>query len=116
MYKIDGNKITLTRGDSFYAEVGMKNGDTPYVPVQGDKIRFALKHDKLNTQKTDYVDSEPLIIKIIPNDTLLLHLEPADTKSLGFGQYVYDVEIEYANGDVDTFIQAAPFVLAKEVF
>jgi len=115
-YTINGTKITLTRGDSFYAEIGVKQGTQAYTPAQGDKIRFALKRDRMNVQRTDYVDATPLITKTIPNDTLLLHLEPEDTKSLGFGQYVYDIEIEFANGDVDTFINAAPFILAEEVY
>jgi hypothetical protein len=46
---------------------------------------------------------------------MILHLEPDDTKGLGFGEYVYDVELTFANGDVDTFINNARFSLVPEV-
>ena len=46
-----------------------------------------------------------LINKVIPNDTLELHLEPEDTKKYNFGDYVYDIQITFANGDVYTFIK-----------
>ena len=108
MYKIDGTTITLTRGDSFYVQVVMKNEDkTDYTPQPGDSVRFALKKR--------YQDAEPLILKQIPTDTLILHLIPEDTKELPFGKYVYDIELTKANGDVDTFIYESIFEIAKEV-
>lgn len=115
MYEVSGTTIRLTRGDSLYVAVGMTQGTTPYVPAEGDKIRFALKRNRLTPGGGGYADKRPLILKEIPNDTLILHLDPDDTKGLEFGEYVYDIELTYSNGDVDTFIQAAPFVLEKEV-
>lgn len=106
MYRISGNTIKLTRGDSFYCEVGIAQDGTPYVPVEGDVIKFVLKKGH---------DDAALITKIIPNDTLILHLEPNDTKTLEFGTYRYDVELTFANGDVDTFINNEVFILAPEV-
>ena len=72
------------------------NGEV-YKPESGDKIRFSMKRN--------YSSSKVLIHKRIPNDTLILYLEPKDTKRLAFGTYVYDIEITFANGDVDTFIR-----------
>ena len=46
---------------------------------------------------------------------MVLRINPADTKALGFGEYTYDIEITFANGDVDTFIHEARFILAPEV-
>ena len=112
-YSVDGNRITLTRGDSLYVEIGLKRGTQTYTPQEGDKIRFALKSTKV--VGGEYADKAPLILKTIPNDTLILHLAPGDTKPLPFGDYVYDVELTYANGDVDTFITEAPFALTREV-
>ena len=42
MYKIDGNTIKLTRGDSFYTLVTMKRKDTgaEYTPQDGDVDTF----------------------------------------------------------------------------
>lgn len=108
MQKISGTKILLTRGDTLKAHVSMIQQDgTEYVPQEGDSIRFAMKKS--------YSDPSVLIEKTIPNSTLLLHLEPNDTKTLEFGSYVYDIELTYANGDVDTFIDRSVFELTEEV-
>lgn len=117
MFTVSGTSISLTRGDSFYTVLSLKrrSGET-YTPAEGDKVRFALKRNLLNYAKTDFKDPEPLILKEIPTDTMLLHLEPSDTKNLAFGSYVYDVEVTFANGDVDTVIADAPFELTKEVY
>lgn len=108
MQKISGTKIILTRGDTFKAKVMPTKPDgEPFRPAEGDSIRFALKKS--------YSDPEVLIEKIVPIDTLLLHIEPADTKNLAFGTYVYDIQLTYANGDIDTFIDRAQFELTEEV-
>lgn len=115
-FQITGTTIRLTRGDSFYCAVGMSQGSTPYAPAQGDVVRFALKRNRLTPGGGAFVDKRPLIVKTIPNDTMILHLEPEDTAGLEFGEYVYDIEIKFADGDVDTFITAAPFFIEKEVY
>lgn len=116
MFAVIGDEIRLTRGDTFLSEVSLarQNGD-PYTPEAGDVIRFVVKHEGLNCARTEYVDQNPVIEKIVPNDTLLVKLLPNDTKQLGFGNYVYDLEITFENGDVDTFINNAPFILLPEV-
>lgn len=117
MFKIVGkDTIYHTRGDSLYLFVRMTNKDdgTDYVPQEGDEIRFALKRE--------YNDNEiPLILKDIPYNTQILHLEPSDTKNLPYGKYVYDVQLTKPNGDVITFIpddpeKSAQFHCCKEVY
>ena len=109
-------EITLTRGDSFMVQVGIKKDGEPYTPVAGDVVRFALKHPRLNPAGTEYVDQDPLILKTIPIETMILELEPEDTKDLGFGEYVYDMEITFGvDGRVDTFITEKKFILSREV-
>ena len=108
MYKIKDYEVWLTRGDTFDPVVGMKTMDgTIYTPVEGDVIRFGLKQNIMET--------ECLIEKIVPNDTLVLQLDPEDTKPFQFGDYVYDIELKYASGRVDTFINNQPFHLVAEV-
>lgn len=113
MLKITGTKIELTKGDTLQAQVTIlqkdKPGDepTPYTPKEGDVVRFAMKKY--------YTDPEPVIIKNIPNSTLLLTLSPEETKQLPVGEYVYDIEITMADGTVDTFIAKARFILSEEV-
>ena len=115
------NDITHTRGDTLKTKVDIfydKEKTQPYTPESGDTVRFALKRPtqiKVEKGYTEYSDETPLIVKDIPINTLILHLEPSDTKDLSFGKYEYDIEITKASGDVDTFIEAASFVITKEV-
>lgn len=104
MYRFKGNTIYLVRGDTLQAQLSIKRNNETYIPVEGDVIRFALKKNELNYNKTQYVDKQPLIIKEIPIDTMILSLSSDDTKNLDFGSYAYDIQITLANGTVDTFI------------
>ena len=107
-YSITGTTITLTRGDTFEALVSATKKDgTPYIPVEGDVIRFAMKEN--------YDDARPLLVKEIPIDTMILVIEPEDTKPLAFGKYVYDIELTKVTGEVDTFITTATLKLTEEV-
>lgn len=109
MIKIEDNEITMTRGDTLETtvEIFTKQGE-PYIPSSLDRIRFALKKR--------YKDVEPLIVKEVPYDTMLLHLDPEDTKPLAFGDYVYDLELTTSDGFVDTFIDKKLFKITEEVY
>ena len=107
-YKInDKNKtITLVRGDTLRLIVNLYVGEEPYTPRYGDMLRFAMKQT--------YQSNKVLIHKNIPIDSCELTINPNDTKKLAFGKYVYDIEMTFANGDVDTFI-SGDFILSPEV-
>ena len=109
MVKIRNNKISITRGDTLETKVSieMDNGED-YIPSEEDQIRFALKQD--------YDDEEPLIVKVIPYDTLILRLEAAETKELEVGRYVYDIELTTPDGFVDTFIDKQSLTITEEVY
>jgi hypothetical protein len=113
--KIDNTKITMTRGDTLLVAVSMVKDGEDYLPTSGDVVRFAVKNKKMTMGNKEYSDPEPIILKNIPIATMVLELEPEDTKNLSFGEYVYDIEITFANGRVDTFITNSPFILAPEV-
>lgn len=107
-FSVKKNTITLTRGDTFKATIGITNPDgTPYEPEEGDSIRFAMKKE--------YEDAEVLIEKDIPTDTLILTIAPEDTKPLRFGDYVYDIQLTKVSGEIDTFITKSKLVLTEEV-
>lgn len=114
-YNINGTTINLTRGDTLLVQLAITKNGEEYTPLPGDSIRFALKNNKFNATKTDYEDEHPLISKVIPANTLILRLDPEDTKSLNFGEYVYDIQITFADGIVDTFITNAKFKITPEV-
>ena len=109
MVEINGTTIKMTRGDTLRTQITMYDAqDQEYVPQDGDSIRFAMKRA--------YSDEEPLLVKIIPNETQFLVLDPADTKDLEApGTFVYDIQITFADGDVDTFVSKAKLKLLEEV-
>ena len=102
-----GADITLTRGDTLILQLSLtKNGD-PYTPASGSSVRFAMK------QK--YTDTEVVLEKNIPLETLILEIEPEDTKPLPMGaKYVYDIELTDEVGHVDTFYEGK-FTIDYEV-
>lgn len=119
-YSVQGTTIKLTRGDSLILQVVIlrkkdKKPSEIYTPEEGDTVRFALKRNMMNPEKTKYIDKKPLIEKDIPIKTLILRLESEDTKFLEFGNYVYDIELTTKDGIVDTFIADADFILTPEV-
>lgn len=107
MVRVSGDSIYLTRGDTCKITIVITQDGEPYTPSEGDRIRFALNKR--------YAETEPLILRDIPTDTLLLHLVPEDTKGLEFGKYRYDISLTKENGDVDTFIGPAWFYVTEEV-
>lgn len=114
MYSITGTSITLTKGDTFVSLVTLKNRDgTAWTPNEGDEVRFALKRNVLNA--AGYIDTEPLIEKTIPTDTMILRIDSADTKTLLLGDYAYDIEVTFADSTVDTPINNARLTLVPEV-
>jgi len=105
---IEGNRISLTRGDSLILNIVITKNGERYQPVTGDTVRFALKQQ--------IPDDEPLILKNADITTMTLTLDPEDTKELPFGTYYYDIELTTVDGYVDTFIGPAVFRLTEEVY
>lgn len=103
MIDIDQNTyaVTMTRGDTLKILIGMKQDNEPYIPAEGDIIRFYM-----SKKYKGEIGYELLLNKIVPNDTLLLKLDPEDTGIMKYGTYNYDIELTKADGDVDTFIQS----------
>lgn len=114
-YSVNGTSIAMTRGDTVKINVGIRKNGEDYTPETNDVITFSLKHAAMNADKSDFLDASPVLTKIIPNDTLILTLDPADTADLGFGKYAYDIQIEFENGDVDTFITNSKFTITPDV-
>lgn len=106
-HSIMGTDITLTRGDSLFLQLSLSKSGEPYTPDVGSAIRFAMKEK--------YTDEEVVLNKPIPIDTLLLEIEPEDTKDLIMKKtYVYDIQLTDENGYVDTFISGT-FTIGEEV-
>ena len=106
----DDSRIIMTRGDTVKIAVGIeyKESGEAFIPDSDDIIRFSVK--KYLTDKL------PVIIKDIPVSSMLLILDPDDTKNLSFGAYHYDVQLIRHNGDTDTIIEDRMLELTAEVF
>lgn len=115
MLRISKTKISITRGDSAYIEIGINNPDgTDYELQEGDTVQCQVR-TMANT-------GELLIDASIENgklyfedDVLTWHLVPEDTKDLEIGTYYYDIQLVTAAGDVFTFIENSPFKITDEV-
>lgn len=115
---VSGKTIKLTRGDTLCLKVNIMKDGEPYEVQADDVVRFALKRNKIKADKSGYSDEEPLILKELTlndDNDLMLTLDPEDTKQLPFDTYVYDIEIKFSDGAVDTFIDKAAFKLTEEV-
>jgi len=109
MHKITGSDITLTRGDSLILNLQLTKNGEPFTPEIGSSIRFAMKR-----RYTD-PDEDVILVKIIPIDTLLLEIEPEDTKNLDMNRtYVYDIQLTDPSGRVDTFL-SGKLTIGEEV-
>ena len=109
MLKVNGNTIKLTRADSMQIQLALSKSGSTFTPEQNDVIRFSVS--KVPKGKCGY---NLLISKVVNNDTLLLELDPQDTASLPYGDYLFDLEITYTSGAVDTFLKGT-FTLTEEV-
>ena len=108
MLEVSENRIYLTRGDSAYITISLKdNTGADYEPVAGDKIYFRLK-------KGVFGDGL-LLVKEIDPATLRLELTPEDTSHLEFTTYRYEIELATSNGDRYTVIENGEFVVGVEL-
>lgn len=99
MINVNNNTISMTRGDTLILSLDLTKDGEMFTPSANDYIRFAMSKRYKSEKKYELI-----LVKQIPNDSLVLQLDPEDTDELDYGTYNYDIEITYANGDVDTFI------------
>ncbi len=119
MLKIKKNNISITRGDSAYITIDIIDGSgNAIIPGDGDVVRCQVR-DAVNDGNLLF---EGEIIKnVVTQDEeetvqIIWHIKPQDTRSADMTKsYVYDVQIEFSNGDVFTFIEAASFEIMDEV-
>lgn len=106
MFKIENNKMSITRGDDAEFTVTLENPDgTPYSMEQGDVLTFTVK-----TSTTT-----PKILLQKTSDDGEFKITHGDTSSMQYGDYRYDVQFTKNSGDVDTVIVPSAFVILEEV-
>ena len=110
MTKVQGKNIWLTQGDTLELNVALRTkAGHDSTLGENDTIRFALKKS--------YQDAEPIIRKEIPKETMRLRLEAEETKALQASDvpYVFDVQVTYWDGTVDTVIDKGMLYITEEV-
>ena len=103
MFKIDGSKITLTRGDDAVIELSVFTPDSkPYKVQEGEKARFTVRKRPLYNNSTPPLiekDFEFVELQSISKNekdeektkVWRIKIEGIDTKFLTYGNYLYDV-------------------------
>lgn len=119
MIKVNGTTILLTRCDSAYIEFNI-------IDDSGQKYEFdanTVIHTQVRETENDDIESGLLFenIAIVEKDDsniahYLWHIVPANTaKTRTDIDYVWDAQIEFANGDTYTFIESSKFKVKPEV-
>jgi hypothetical protein len=105
---LDDNTIQLTRGDTAAITVDIFDEvkSTHYEMASDDKLTFSVKRT---------VNDREYYFQKIVTGTSRITIEPTDTRKLGYGTYVYDVQLERATGGISTVIDPATFELLTEV-
>lgn len=104
MLTINDNQIYLTRGDTATIHVQILNTDgTEYTPSAADQIIFTMSKLWATHKK---------LTKTIPNNSLILVLNPSDTLDLPCGDYVYDIRLK-RSGLCDTFIVEGKITIGR---
>lgn len=106
MVKIQGTTIYMTRGDTATINLSIKNDNKEeYELGEGDVVVFSVK-------KT-LSDETYLIQKTFKDKEIVIEHE--DTRNLYFGEYLYDIQLTFADGKVSTIVTPSKLVLESEV-
>lgn len=100
--------IQLTRGDSAELAVTILNkDDNSYYEIgEADKLTFSVKR---SVKTNEYALQKEVV------GTSIIPIDPADTASLEFAKYQYDVQLTTAAGKVFTVIAPSTFEITAEV-
>lgn len=108
MVKLDGNKISMTRGDTVQFKVNLTNQyDEPYIPVSTDHIYFRVK--QIPEKKGVTFEKE------VNLEDMTITLEEEDTAELKEGTYYYEIELVSSNNFHFTAITKTPLKLTTEI-
>lgn len=102
----------VTRGNSDSVEITLMDQATnSIIPFEnGDTVSFSVK---LDVNQSMYILHKE--ITTFDNGTLVIELDPVDTESLDFGDYVYDIKLSRADGYQQHLIDVSPFKIIEVV-
>ena len=111
MLEIKGKNIYLTRGDSAYITITIRNQSGELYEVQdSDELRLQVRTSP-NTGKLVF---EGRLIKE-SKTSFVWYIRPEDTSECKISDLYYDCQLTLSNGDVFTVIPCSKFVLKDEV-
>lgn len=109
--KVNGKKLKMVRGDSEAITVKLTNAAGELMPlVPGDTVYFTVKDSAYTEVKLLQV-----VVTEFEEGVALITIRPEDTKQLPFREYVYDVQVTFADGSVKTIIPPSRFTINAEV-
>ena len=106
MYSVDGNEITLSRGDSFSLKIQLKNRQV----ADGSTGLFTMK-------KKPKMSAEALVEKTvtISGNQAEIVLDSEDTKELSARTYYWDFRVIDPDGLVSTPMEYAGFTILEVI-
>ena len=115
MFSINGNVISLTRGDSAYITLRINGGgENAYKLESGDTVSCQVRPG-VNTDELLF-DGTPQLEWKVGGTDILWHIRPQDTNDADPNmEYYWDAQLTLSNGDVFTFIPASRFKILDEV-
>lgn len=112
MFNVNGNVISLTRGDSAYLTLKINNGGENAYKIQSGDIVKCQVRPGVNTEELLFEGNLDLQL----DGSVLWHITPSDTANADPNtEYYWDAQITLSNGDVFTFIPASRFKILDEV-
>lgn len=106
---INGQHITMIRGDSETLSINCTRNGEPYMEV-GDTVYLTVKKngrtEKKLFQKTVIVSDR---------DRVIISIDPEDTKSLEYAKYKYDIQLTKEDGTVKTIVPSSYFEVKEEI-
>lgn len=79
------NNVTLTRGDSAKFTLSLTDSEGESYDYSNDEVKFGVKRSAFDAScvlEKDVIDG-------------VITLEPADTESMEFGDYLYSIEVKH---------------------
>lgn len=108
MIRVNGTTVELTRGDCRPFTITLTGED---VPGDGERVLFSVKRDTANTQSL--IEKE----LTVQGGQIEIQIMNADTKSLPFGDYEWDIRFPDMYGEKEPYTPMKPgkFRIAKVV-
>ena len=105
MVNITDKNIFMTKGDTVKLSLDIRDKDNNVYNMQsGDVIKMAVRKPKqCNDEFSIESESKDIVINT------------EHTKDMKPGIYEYDIQITFANGEVNTIVPLHKFVIQKEV-